>query len=741
MSKDIVEKNDTIESLDDTMVFNLESPKNTKEMNVIKEKSLVVDFTEPVEVLSDSNNKKTKNKKTNKKNKKIKFKPLAKLVAWWSNLTKMKKIIFSVIAFLSLVLIALLILVLTKPKDQKNEKLPDVIVEAENYTYKNGVLIFNDENKNEVGKYTCKNKDEKKCYVAFRSNEDDFIGDLYLNQDGTKLETRSSIINGQYIFVVDNKNGSNEDIILYNISKKEKIGTYKLFKQSRNNASAVVLKDEDNKYGVLDLSEDKPKTLINFLYDYAGIVNTDMATKYIVLNKNNKYYVTDFEEKLVSTGFSDRIVDYNDNFVVVKTSDNFYKIYNYEGKELTPNNYLFIKIVNNYYAALLDNGIIVYDNSGLKYNETPIGLTSTNYNRTYVFDANKQLISNDVAFEIEVNEEYISITRGKANDLLSIKEAQDNKERPFVSYYNGILYFYAESQKQNLIGKYTCKNRNTVGALDHCTLANSSSISKNDLSYDIQNGIISILNNRFVFINDTVTTPQIYLYDLKVNKKLGPYQMVEIPGLVSGVFESKSTSSSYAIAKNSKDQYGLLNITDQSVNIVLNFEYPELEKSGDNFVAKKKTGSYVVISKDGNELCKEIPDKIMNYTGKYITAVTAKGTYKVYDYEGKEIAGSDDFTYVKLSDKYFVAIIKNHQLKVFEYQNPTQAINFGKDINIKSSDSWKTVNYFKVVNALDSYVVTITDGVNDATYTSVREEPKQEDSILENTDENNSESN
>lgn len=722
MSKEVVEKNDAIESLDDTMIFNLDSPKNTKEMNVIKEKSLVVDFTEPVEVLSDNNNKQPKKKK----NKKLKFKPLAKFASWWSGLTKMKKIIYSVITFLCLVLIVLLVLVLTKTKDEKKEKLPDVIVEAENYTYKNGVLIFNDENKNEVGKYTCKNKDEKKCYVAFRSNEDDFIGDQYLNQDGSKLETRSSIINGKYIFIVDNKNGSNEDVILYNISKKEIIGTYKLFKLSRNNPNVVVLKDEDDKYGVLDLSEDKPNTSINFLYDYAGIVNSDMATKYVVLNKNNKYYVTDFEENLVSTGFNDRIVDCNDNFVVVKTNDNFYKIYNYEGKELTPNNYLFIKIVNNFYAALLDNGIIVYDNNGLKYNETPIGLTSTNYNRTFVFDANKQLISNDVAFEMEINEEYISITRGKANDLLSIKEAQDNKERPFVSYYNGILYFYAESQKQNLVGKYTCKNKNTVGTLDHCSLANSSSISKNDLSYDIQNGIISILNNRFVFINDTVTTPQIYLYDLKVNKKLGPYQMVEIPGLVSGVFDSKSAVDNYAIAKNSKDLFGLLNIKEQSVDIVLNFDYLELEKSGDNFVAKKKSGGYVLIGKDGKELCKEIPDKIMNYNGKYIDAITSKGTYKVYDYEGNEIAGSDEFTFVKLYDKYFVAIVNNHQLKIFEYQNPKTQINFGTDINIKSSDSWKTVNYFKVVNASDVYVVTITDGVNDGTYTSVHQENSEQ---------------
>lgn len=725
-------KKDNIESLDDTMVFDMNDTKDTKEMNVIKEKSLVVDFTSPVDVLTEDDDKKKKKSKKNNNSKKVKFKPLAKLKAWWTGLTKMKKFITCFITFLVVVLIVLLIIIFTRKDSKKAEKLPDVVIEEENYTYKNGTLIFLNDGKKEIGKYTCKNKDEKKCYVAFKSNEDDFIGDQYLNQDGSKLETRSSIINGNFVFVVDNKKGAKDDIILYDIKAKKDLGEYKLVKQSAINKNAIVLKDKDDKYGIIDLSGDKVNTLVNFVYDYAGLINNEMANKYAVINKNGKYYITDFNEKLLSSGFNEKIVDYNDNFIVTKSLENNYKIYNYEGTELTPNNYLFIKISGDYYAALLENGLVVYDKDLVKYNEAPIGLTSTNYNRTYVFDANKQIISNEVAFEMEVNEEYISVTRGKANDLLSIKDAKANKDRPFINYYNGILYFYSDASKEMLIGKYTCKNRNTEGLLDHCTVASSTSVSKNDLTYDIQTGIISILNNRFVFINDAVNTPNIYLYDLSVNKKLGPYQLVETSGLIGLNFDSKSADGSYIIAKNTKNQYGLLKVNIASVDIILNFDYLELEKSGDNYIAKKANGKYVVIGKDGKEITKEISDKIMSYNDKYVAAKSTSG-YKVYDYEGKEI-DSKTYTYVKLDKKYYVAIVDNHLLEIHEYDKAKESINFGKQINIKSSDSWKTVNYFKVENLGTLYKVTINDGVNNNVYESVTNVPT-------NSSENNNEQN
>ena len=49
-----------IDSLEDTIVFQVEEESSTKEQNIIREKNEVVDFTHPVEVLSDVEKKRFK---------------------------------------------------------------------------------------------------------------------------------------------------------------------------------------------------------------------------------------------------------------------------------------------------------------------------------------------------------------------------------------------------------------------------------------------------------------------------------------------------------------------------------------------------------------------------------------------------------------------------------------------------------------------------------------------------------
>ena len=207
-----------IDSLEDTIVFQVEEEPSKKEQNVIREKNEVVDFTHPVEVLSDVENKKPDKKasKVKKDKKKKKFKLFSNIKDWWTNLSKQKKLIIILSFVLLILLVVVGIIFFTKKDDKKDSKKePNVIVENDFYRYENGTLIFLDNDNNEIGKYKCKNADQKKCYVAFQSNEDDFTGDLYVNEAGNKLDIRSKIINNNYVFIVDNKKGANDDIILY----------------------------------------------------------------------------------------------------------------------------------------------------------------------------------------------------------------------------------------------------------------------------------------------------------------------------------------------------------------------------------------------------------------------------------------------------------------------------------------------------------------------------------------------
>ena len=115
-----------------------------------------------------------KNRKIKKDSKEKKIKKESK----WKNLSKKKKIIIIVTIIVLLVAIIGVLLyffVFKKDSDNNdNNKEPLVIVENDNYRYEDGTLIFIDENKNELGKYECTNKNENLCYVAYYSNEDEF---------------------------------------------------------------------------------------------------------------------------------------------------------------------------------------------------------------------------------------------------------------------------------------------------------------------------------------------------------------------------------------------------------------------------------------------------------------------------------------------------------------------------------------------------------------------------------------
>lgn len=705
---------DDIDTLDDTIVFDVKEENSTKELNVIKEKNEVVDFTNPVEVLSDideenviEEDKKEKESKSKKKKvKKFRFNP----ISFWLKLSVIKKVI-SVIPLVLFIIVGLIFLLKDDKKPTK-EKTKDIIVEADNYRYKNGTLVLLGSDKKELGTYECVNKDEKKCFVAYQSNEDDFSGNIYQKETGEKLNFRSKIVNDNYVFIVDNKKGALDDIILYSLKSKSKIDEYKLVKQYNANKNIVILKDKDSKYGVLDLSEDTPKTLINFVYSFAGITDNEMGAKYLVVAKNDKYYVSDYAEKLVSGGVSNYIVEYNDNFIVSKDSDGKYKIYDYDAKQLKEGSYLYIKLCSDYYALVLENGLYVYDKNGIKYNEIPIGLTSTNYNKLHVFDANNQLISSDVAFEMAVEDDYVSITRGKAIDALSIKEADANKYHKILSYYNGILYFYKNETKTSLLGKYTCKNKNTPGEFDHCTVSVSSAFSNNDLTNNVKTGYLQLINGRYIFIKDTLSTGGIYLYDLAQNKKLGPYIDVESYDLVSEQEGYKNINGAYVIAKNTKNLYGLLRINNQSVDVALGFDYPEMEKEGDYFLVKNGNGKYVLYNNGINPVTKELDNKIVSYNDNYLTTKSTNG-YNIYKHDASKV-DENTYSYIKLESSYYIGIINNN-LGIYKYNNP--GVNLlQSNVPIKSSEGIKYNTLYKVSASQLGYEVVITDAEHDKTY-------------------------
>ena len=194
-------------------------------------------------------------------------------------------------------------------------------MEKENYIYQDGVLIFLNDNDEEIGKYTCNNKDENLCFVAYYNLEDNFDVEQNIYPDGAKIERRSTIYLDKYVFINDSKNNNDNTIKLYNIEEEKVEDNYSLVK-GFNDSNYVILKDTNGKYGVLLFDNDNYKELLEFSYDYVGELNKEAK---FVVKTNNKYYIFNKNGKNESKGLPYEIKSYNNNYIVVY--DDGYYVY------------------------------------------------------------------------------------------------------------------------------------------------------------------------------------------------------------------------------------------------------------------------------------------------------------------------------------------------------------------------------------------------------------------------------
>ena len=215
----------------------------------------------------------------------------------WSKLDKKKKIIIIVsIVIVILVIIGVLLYFLVFKKDNAVDKPKDpvVVIEKDNYRYEDGKLIFIDKDKNELGSYTCENKSENLCYVANYSNGDSFDSFKRVYESGLPINNRTDIILNNYVFVYDNMKKENGNVVLYDISKEKVLDTYSLVKEVKD--SKIIYK-KDNKYGLIEISDNEVKDVIQNSYEYMGYIEDTDA---LVVSVNNNYSLVDFDGKELS---------------------------------------------------------------------------------------------------------------------------------------------------------------------------------------------------------------------------------------------------------------------------------------------------------------------------------------------------------------------------------------------------------------------------------------------------------
>lgn len=534
------------------------------------------------------------------------------------------------------------------PKDEP------VIIEKDNYRYEDGKLVFLDINDKEIGSYECSVKDSEKCYLAkIDYTKDSFDRVKTINQSGSELSKNSKIYYNKYVFVYDE-----EKISLYNIESKEKELSLNVIKSYDTQKNLIVVENDESKYGLIEITEAGFNYLIRCSYDYLGIVNLELS--YLVAQDKDDFYIVDSTGKKISENINAEIKSVNEKYIVAE-KNNSYSLYDYKYEELI-SDYDYISLHNEVIALAQTNRLYLVDSELNKLYEDGIRLENDNYVKKYVYDNNNRLIETLKSYEIEVKDNIAKIIIGNSEKEINIIEGKVSSKYTYLSYYDGKLYIYSDEEKQDILGTYTCNNKNNLTSVED-NLTNCS-------LYGTTEGISGIYNNHYVFISDNTTGSdlQYYLYDLKEKKNKGTYSSLEFvkSGEINPNIKPIYTSSSYVIAKsgtgNNKGNYGVLEINGDKVAGKIEFKYESITLKND----------------------------------KYYIMVNINKLMSIYNKDFSKI--SSEFNYLEMYDKYYVGI-KNNKLNVYDYD---------KTSSVLESDIPVTSNEFKI-DFTNGFVITINN--------------------------------
>lgn len=623
---------------------------------------------------------KEKKKKPQKNKKKFSFK----------NLTKKQKIIFIVSICLIVLVIAFILiyfLVIKKDKKDLDNKVTPVIVEKDNYIYNNGTLKFLDKDDKTIGEYDCENKDENKCFVAYLTNENNTDLPIYLDEKESPLQRRSQIYNNKYVFVQDG-----ETINLYNFVDKKKEGSYKTIKVGSTKENIVAYTDEKDKYGVISIN-DKVNELVKAKYDYIDIYNSDDT---FIVKDGSSYYLIKNDNK-ISKDFSNEIISFNDKFIV---SDN--NLYDLNGNKVINKEYEYIILDKGFVFAIASRKMTIYDENLNKLNEEEVKLKTLDYKTAYIFDDKNSLKETKKPFEFNYSNGRLTITYDDKEKTINVYEGTLSSKLDFVNYFDGKLYFYSDEDKENLIGKYTCKNKNDVTSktteLTNCFVAKENKI------VNESSGYIPIFNSSYAFISDNNI---VVLYDLKNSKNLSEYKAVDT-GIGSEKITHVSALNSLVYCQNTSDGFGAITFGSNGPAGVIAFtDTKSDEPSGktlsislmkDLLLVKREKKNFLY-DKIGNEIASSSFD-IIDYVSSYML-VKNKDSYLVYSLKGNIL--SSESKYVKLYDDFFLLVNKDDTFNIYSYKDAKTAI---LSVFIKNKGNAENI---EVVSDDNGYVVKVND--------------------------------
>lgn len=624
-----------------------------------------------------------------------------KIMAWWKKRTKKQKILIisGAVLFFILLIVGIIFLVRALTKKPEVEPPKEVIVQEENYRYENGVLIFLNKNKEEIGRYTCENQNEELCFVSYYSTEDDFDVEKKVYVDNSPIKTRSAIIEETYVFINDNPRKEEEKVKLYDMKEQVDKGTYALIKKVSD--AKLIAKNENNLYGVIEIANNEILTKLEFTYDYLAFTPNEKNA--YISTQSGRNFVMDETGKNLSKAITGTIKNLNGNYVKVKLDSGKYEVYNYNNQNVLNESFDYVELYSDYVVLINDTKMYLkfYDKN--KLNEAAIELSNKDYVKTSIYDEENTLKETKESFSIEENNEMltINILNNTDSKTIMVNKAEGNLNKTLrnMNYFDGKLYIYSNTEKTNLLGSYTCSNKNNVGSgvtsLKNCMLATDTIFEDNDYEVPGSVGAIPVFNERFIFISDNPdlvneTNKTIVLYDLKKNTSLGKYRNVNTYSYTGTNDITFSTVTDLqVVAENQSGNFGVIKLNLSEVAGHIGFNYSSMERLRDYYVAKGPHGYLLVSKSNGSESSSAIQYKIRNYNKDYVKLKRDDGKYYIYkiqDMQGQSLNGNG-YDYIELYDNFFAGVNSNNQLGVFTYDNPkTNIISGGELIPLTSKN-------------------------------------------------------
>lgn len=671
-----------------------------------------LDDTKEIESIEELKESDEEEKKEKKKSKKKKSSLKDKFMA----LPKKKRIfifvLFGIVVILILVLILMLVLGGNGEQDKKlKPENDDPIKIIDNFYYKKGSLYFLDENEKEIGSYTCANKDESKCYVAYNDFSENMDISRKYDEEGNIILERVPIIDKNYVFVYDSENDEEKVVNLYSI--EEEVVKEKYTNVEMHSDNFVVVEDVDKK-GLIKIDEEIVEVIDVEYDDLLYVSGTDnvvvkKSKGYVVINKNEAELSKYIESELI-------IKYYNDDFIIVNDGTN-YAVYNYKGEELV-SDLEFATVYDEYVALVKKNEVFIRDKDNVKYNESGYKLNNDVYVKKVIYDKDGNLLKKEQSFELVESEEEGELQLLVYRDeepkyyTIDVLEALANVKYEYINYFNKKLYFYKDEFKEELIGSVSCTNENEITNADDkfesCNVANDTIYETNDMvTQDVldRKSTVPIIYEKYVFVKDG---KDIKLYDLTDSKKAkGTYSSVSSYTINNDNVLEISNNDTYVVAMNKKGKYGLLNITKDNVEALVTFEYSSMEVVGDFVVGKKSASSYDLYKLGSDTALVTIPGLLKGYSvDKRYMKYVVDDSYVVADFQGTEL-NSDKYDYVELYNGYYVGITKK-KLDIYSYSGEKIT---KESLNVGNYSYVRTVNpAFKVSKKDSNYVVNIYNG-------------------------------